>query len=52
MNEIHQHLARNIAFSVSGAIEQMDLWNVKYEPYAAGGIFGRAGAPWEKVPSL
>lgn len=50
--EIYHHLERNIAFTVSGAIEQMDLWNVIYEPYTAGGIFGRPEAPWEKVPSL
>lgn len=51
-NEIKQLLARYIAFSVSGAIEQMGLYNVKYEPLAAGGIFGRPEYPWENPPLL
>lgn len=50
--EIYGHLFRNIAFTVSGAIEQLKLWDVIYEPLAAGGIFGRPEYPWEQVPRI
>jgi S-adenosylmethionine synthetase len=52
LQEIYKHVERNIALTVSGAIEQLNLYGVLYEPLAAGGIFGRPEYPWEQVPRI